>query len=142
MSQLRLVGSIMSAADMPLMCSVGLFEILVQEPPDKKGPSLFLVGSACELLLGCEVQTAQAKEDHRPEVGDAPEAPGDAAGGLDDRVEAFQKRVGRTPLPPVEDTFSLLPEGPCHGLHLGHGRVRHPRAEALWGCCRRFSVSA
>ena len=108
----------------------------------KDGSSLFLVGSACQLLLGCEVQMAQPEQDHRPEVGDAPEAPGDAAGGLDDGVEAFQERVGRSPLSPVKDPFPLLPERPRHALHLGHGRVHHPRAEALWGLCRRFPVCA
>ena len=40
----------------------------------KIGSSTFLVGSACLLLLGREVQAAQPEEDHRPEAGDAPEA--------------------------------------------------------------------
>ena len=99
------------------------------------------MGSACQLFLGREVQTAQSEQDHRPEVGDTPEAPGDAVDGLDDKIETFQERVGGSPLPPVEDAFPLLAERPCHGLHLSDIGVHHPRAEALWGPGRRFSTS-
>lgn len=84
----------------------------------KMGSSTFLVGSACQLLLGREVQAAQPEEDYRPEIGDAPEAPCSAADRLDDGVQPFQERVCGAPLPPVQDALPLLPERPRHGLHL------------------------
>lgn len=75
----------------------------------KSGSSTFLVGSACQLLLGREVQAAQPEEDHRPEAGDAPEAPCSAADRLDDGAEPFQERVCGAPPPPVQDSLPLLP---------------------------------
>ena len=80
----------------------------------KMGSSTFLVGSVCQLLLGREVQAAQPEEDHRPEIGDAPEAPCSAADRLDDGVQPFQERVCGAPLPPVQDALPLLPERPRH----------------------------